>query len=189
MLTLIVKLYKTVSIKYNLKQNITILNSIAHGFLNILTTDMIHDLKNVHSNSSSKSSRQMSNITDNPFDESSYYPNDTTGISSNSTGITSPPPFYTKRLNRISKMTRFKFLPKRKQYSNQTPHIVHSKSNTQSFLPHYSPVTTNPNDYTLTTSPVDCEMDTPVRIYSKTNYSFPPPSFNTDHFDFFTPPT
>ena len=63
----------------------------------------------------------MSNITDNPLDESSYNPNDTTSISSNPTGITSPPPFYTKRPIRISKMTRFKFLPKRKQYSNQTP--------------------------------------------------------------------
>ena len=49
MLTLIVKLYKTISKKYNLKQNITILNSIAHGFLNILTADMIHDQKNVRS--------------------------------------------------------------------------------------------------------------------------------------------
>ena len=189
MLSLNVKLYKTVSIKYNLKQNITILNSIAHGFLNIITADMIHDLKNVRSKSSSKSSHQMSNITDNPLDESSYNSNDTTGISSNLTGITLPPPFHTTRPNRISKMTRFKFLPKRKQYSNQTPLKVHSKSNTQSSLPHYSPVTTNPNDYTLTTSPVDCEMDTPVRIYSKTNYSFPPPSFNTDQSDFFTPPT
>ena len=44
MLTLIVKLYKTISIKYNPKQNITLLNSIAHGFLNILTADMLHDL-------------------------------------------------------------------------------------------------------------------------------------------------
>ena len=161
--------------------------------INILTADMIHDQKNVPSKSSSKSSHQMSNITDNPLDESSYNPNDTTGISSNPTSITSPPPFYenpfTKRPNRISKMTRFKFLPKRKQYSNQTPHNVHSKSNTQSSLPHFSPVTTNPIDYTLTTSPVHCEMDTPVRICSKTNYSFPPPSFNTDHSDFFTPPT
>ena len=188
MLTLIVKLYKTISIKYNLKQNITLLNSIAHGFLKILTAHMLHDLKNNRSKSSSKSSHQMSNITDNPVDESSYNPNDTTGISSNSTGITSPTPFFTKRPNRISKMTRI-FLPKRKEYSNQTPHIVHSKSNTQSSLPHYSPVTTNPNDYTLTTSPVDCEMDTPVRIYLKTNYSFPPLSFNTDHSDFFTPPS
>ena len=45
MLTLIVKLYKTYSIKYNPKQNITIPNSIAHGFLYILTTEMIPDLK------------------------------------------------------------------------------------------------------------------------------------------------
>ena len=113
---------------------------------------MIHDLKNARSESSPKSSLQMSNITDNPVDESSYHPNDTTGISSNPTGITSPPPFYTKRPNRISNMTCFKFLPKRKPYSNQTSHNVHSKSNTQSSLPHYSHVTTNPNDYTLTTS-------------------------------------
>ena len=189
MLTLIVKLYKTIFIKYNLKQNITLFNSIAHGFLNILTADMIYDLKNTRSKSSSKSSHQMPNITDNPVDESSFNPNGTTGISSNPTGITSPPPFYTKRPNRISKMTRFKFLSKRKPYSNQTSHNVHSKSNTQSSLPHYSPVTTNPKDYTLTTSSVDCEMDTPVRIYSKTNYFFPPPSFNTDHSDFFTHPT
>ena len=45
MLKLIVELYKTISIKYNLKQNITILNSIAHGFLNIPTADMVNDLK------------------------------------------------------------------------------------------------------------------------------------------------
>ena len=131
----------------------------------------------------------MSNITDNPLIETSYNPNDTTAISSNPTGIPSPPPFYTKRPNRISKITRFKFLPKRKPCSNQTPHNVRSKSNTQSSLPHYSSVTTNPNDYTLNTSPVVYEMDTPVRIYSKTSYSFPPPSFNTDHSNFFTPPT
>ena len=128
MLTLIVKLYKTISIKYNLKQNTTLLISIAHGFLNILTADMIHDLKKSRSKSSSKSSHQLPNITDNPIDESSYNPNETTGISSNPTGITSPPPFYTKRPNRISKMTCFKFLPKRKPYSNQTSHNVHSKS-------------------------------------------------------------
>ena len=93
MLTLIVKSYKTISIKYNLKQNITLLNSIAHGFLNILTADMIHDLKNTRSKSSSKSSHQLPNINDNPVDESSYNPNDTTAVSSNPTGITSPPPF------------------------------------------------------------------------------------------------
>ena len=189
MLTLIVKLYKTISIKYNPKQNFTILSSFAHGFLNILTADMVNDLKSVRSGTSSKSSNQLSTITENPLEESSFNPIDTTGISSNPTGISSSPPFYTKRSNRISKMTRFKILPKRKQHSNHTPHNTQSKSNTQSSLPHYSSVTTNPNDYPLNTTLVDSEMDNHVRIYSKTNYSFPPLSFNTDHSDFFTPPT
>ena len=122
MLTLIVKLYKTISIKYNLKQNITVLSSIAHGFLNILTADMVHDLKNARSKRSLESSNHLPNIIENSLDESSLNPNDTTGISSNPTSITSPPPFYTKHPTRISKMTHFKFLSKRKQYSNQKPY-------------------------------------------------------------------
>ena len=43
-LTLIVKLYKTISIKYNLKNNITLLSSIAHGFFNVLAARMVSDL-------------------------------------------------------------------------------------------------------------------------------------------------
>ena len=92
-------------------------------------------------------------------------------------------------------MTRFKFLSKRKLYSNQKLHTDQSKPNTASSVPHYS-VATNPNDYPLNASPnyplntssVTCEMDNPVRVYSKTNYSFPPPCFQSDHSDFFTPP-
>ena len=189
MLALIVKPYKTISIKNNLKQNIAIPHSIAHGSLNIFTADMINDLKSIRSKTSSKSSHQLSTITENPLDESSFNPNDTTDIPPNPTGIISPPRFFTKNLNRISKMTSFKFLPKRIHHSNHPPHNTQSKSNTHSSLPHYSSVTTDPNDYPLNTSLFDSEMDTPVRIYSKTNYSFPLPSFNTDHSDFFTPPT
>ena len=95
MLTLIVKLYENISISYNLKQNITVLSSIAHGFLNILTADMINDLKNARSKRSFKSSNHLPNITENPLDESFLSPHDTTGISSNPTGFISPPPFYT----------------------------------------------------------------------------------------------
>ena len=43
-LTLIVKLYKTISIKYHLKNNNTLFSSIAHGFFNILTAQMVNDL-------------------------------------------------------------------------------------------------------------------------------------------------
>ena len=156
--------------------------------MNILTADMLHDLKVTRSKRSLKSSNHLPNITENSLDESSSNLHDTIGISSNPTGITSPPPFYTKRPNRISKLTHFKFLPKRKQYSNQKPNTGQSTSITSSSLPHYSSIITNPNDYPLNTSSVTCEMETPVRIYSKTNYSFPPPSFQTNHSDFFTSP-
>ena len=53
-LTLIVKLYKTISIKYNLKNNITIFSSIAHGFFNVLTARMVND-PNVTQNKKPKS--------------------------------------------------------------------------------------------------------------------------------------
>ena len=43
-LKLIVKLYITISTKYNLKNNITLFSSIAHGFYNILTAQMVNDL-------------------------------------------------------------------------------------------------------------------------------------------------
>ena len=43
-LTLIVKVYQTISIKYNLTNNITSFSSIAHGFFNILTAQMVKDL-------------------------------------------------------------------------------------------------------------------------------------------------
>ena len=43
-ITLIVNFYKTISIKYNLKNNITLFSSIAHGFFNILTAQMVNDL-------------------------------------------------------------------------------------------------------------------------------------------------
>ena len=43
-ITLIIKLYKTISIKYNLKNNNTLFSSIAHGFVNVLTAQMVNDL-------------------------------------------------------------------------------------------------------------------------------------------------
>ena len=61
----------------------------------------------------------------------------------------SPPPFYTKRHNRILKMTRFKLLPKRKQRFNRKGITDRSKFTTSLVqnpaLPHYSSVTPSPN--------------------------------------------
>ena len=42
----LLKFYRTISIKYNLQSNISILSSIAHGFFNIVTSEMITDINN-----------------------------------------------------------------------------------------------------------------------------------------------
>ena len=43
-ITLLIKFCKTISIKYHLKHNITLFSSIAQGFFNILTAEMVNDL-------------------------------------------------------------------------------------------------------------------------------------------------
>ena len=62
--TLIVKHYKTISIKYNLKNNITLFSSIAHGFFNALTARMVSDL-NETQNKKPKSTLLKSKALDN----------------------------------------------------------------------------------------------------------------------------
>ena len=88
--------------------------------------------------------------------------------SQNSNRVISPPPFYTKRPTRnLPKMSKPEFLPKRKSYNKIT--IDNSKQVTQNMthpsLPHYTNVTSKSDN---------TETETPVKNYSKTNYSFPP---------------
>ena len=45
-LTFLLRFYRTISIKYNLQSNISILSSIAHGFFNLVTSEMVTDLNN-----------------------------------------------------------------------------------------------------------------------------------------------
>ena len=45
-LTFLLRFYRTISIKYNLQSNISILSSIAHGFFNIVTSELVTDLNN-----------------------------------------------------------------------------------------------------------------------------------------------
>ena len=85
-LTLIVKLYKTISIKYNLKNNITLFSSIAHVFFNVLTARMVNDL-NETQNKKPKSTLLKSKSLDNFIDTS---PN----LINHSADVTSPPPFF-----------------------------------------------------------------------------------------------
>ena len=191
-----IKVHKTISIKYNLEQNITIFSSIAHGFFNILTSEMVNDLKDAPSKKRAQRPNKISSkfspltITESPLNQTSInsdYPSDNLQFSPNRkndsqnlNGITPPPPFYTKRPTRkLPKMSNLKFLPKRKSYNTIT--IDYSKQVTQPVLhpsiPHYTNVTSKSDTYQLNSTPLDnIETVTPVKIYSKTNYSFPPSS-------------
>ena len=108
-LTLIVKLYKTISIKYNLKNIKTLFSSIAHGFLNVLTARMVNDLNETH-NKKPKSTILKSKSLENLID--------TSPVSNNhSTDVTSPPPFYTKHPNKLQ-FPKFNLFPKRHHNSH-----------------------------------------------------------------------
>ena len=131
----------------------------------------------------------ITHVIDNPLDDFSNSDDQTNPITT-PTGITSPPPFHTKRPNKFKNMAQFKSIPKRKQNphpkSNQNTSRLHSSPVQNPTLPNYStpndtttPVTTTPNDYSLDNTSANTDNDSPVKIYSKTNYPFPPPSFQT----------
>ena len=172
-LTLIVKLYKTISIKCNLKNNITLFSSIAHGFLNVLTARMVSDLHETQ-NKKPKSTLLKSNSLDNFIDTS---PN----LINQSTDVTSPPPFYTKRPNKIQ-FPKFNLFPKRHHNSHHKTAPLPFSPAQHPPLPNYTQKNFHSNDNlttqhdTLINNPVTSTTDTPIKIYSRINYPFPPPS-------------
>ena len=115
-ITLIIKLYKTISINYNLKQVITVFSSIAHGFFTNIIAEMVNDLTDTYRKKPKlafQTSKFLTHMTDNPLDD--FSDNQRNSIIK-PTGITSSPSFCTKRSNRPN-MTRFKLFPKRKQFN------------------------------------------------------------------------
>ena len=77
----------------------------------------------------------------------------------------------------LPKISKLNFLPKRKSYNTIT--IDNSKLVTQSLsqlsLPHYTNVTSKSDTYHLDSTSLDnTETEPPVKIHSKTKYSFPP---------------
>ena len=178
-LTLIVKPYKTISIKCNLKNNNTLFSSTAHGFFNILTAQMVNDLHDTQNKKPKKSffkSKSLDHLSDTQ-----------TTLIDLSTGITSPPPFYTKRPKKLQ-IPEFKLFPEKHHFSQpkttlQTSNFPFSPDQHPSLsLPNYSNNHSYPNDNsatqhdTLTNAPVTSNTDTPIKIYSRINYPFPPPS-------------
>ena len=106
-----------------------------------------------------------------------------TNLINHSTGITSPPPFYTKRSNKLQ-ISKFKLFPKRHLFSRpkitlQTSTLPSSEQH--SSLPNYSNTNSHPTDNlapqhdTLIKDHVTSNTDTPIKIYSRVNYHFPPP--------------
>ena len=169
----------TISIKYNLKNNITLFSSIAHGFFNILTAQMVNDLHDTQ-NKTPKVPFLKSKSLDHLSDTS-------INIITHSTGITSPPPFYTKRPNELQ-IPQFKLFPKIHHFSQ--PKITFQLSTLRSSeqhpsFPNYSTTNSHPNDNlaiqhdTIINTSVTSNTDTPFKIYSRVNYPFPLPSSRT----------
>ena len=166
--------------KYNLKNNITLISSIAHGFFNVLTAQMVKDLNDTQ-NTKPKNTLFKSKSLDNFIDTSTHLIN-------HSTGITSFPPFYTKRSYKLH-IPKFKLFPKRHPFSHPKTTLQTStlplSSDQHPPLPNYSNYSNknlHPNDNlatphdTLIDNPVTSNTDTPIKVYSRVTYPFPPPS-------------
>ena len=144
-------MYKTISTKYNPNQKISILSSIPHGFIIVLTAEMVNDLHDKPKLATKISKHSpLTHLTDNPLDY--FLHSDDQSIHNTApTGITSPPPVYTKHSIRFNKMARLNFFPKQKQTlhhkTNQRTPTLHSSPGQNPTLPNYSSVTTTPNDY------------------------------------------
>ena len=115
-----------------------------------------------------------------------HFSDTSTNLITHSTGITSPPPFYTKHPNKLQ-IPKFKIFPKRHHFSQlqttlQTSTLPFS-SDQHPILPNYSNNHSHPNDNlatphdTLTNNTVTSNTDTPIKFYSRVNYLFPPPFF------------
>ena len=134
---------------------------------------MINDLNDTQ-NKIPKNTLLKSKSLDNFSDTSTILIN-------HSTGITSLPPFYTKRPNKFI-MSKFKLFPKRHHFSHPKTTLPTStlpfSSEQHSSLPNYSNNNSHPNDNlatprdTLTNAPVTSNTDTPIKIYSRVELSF-----------------
>ena len=131
---------------------------------------MVSDLHDTQ-NKKPKSTLLISKSLDNFIDTS---PN----LINHSTDVTSPPPFYTKRPNKIQ-FPKFNLFPKRHHNSHQKTSPVPFSPVQHPPLPNYTHKNFHPNENlttqhdTLINNPVISTTDTPIKIYSRINYPFP----------------
>ena len=139
----------------------------------VLTARMVSDLHEAQ-NKKPKSTLLKSKSLDNFIDTS---PN----LINHSTDVTSPPPFYTKRSNKIQ-FPKFTFFPKRHHNSHHKTTPLPFSPVQHPPLPNYTHKNFHSNDNlttqhdTLINNSVTSTTDTPNKIYSRINYPFPPPS-------------
>ena len=169
--------YKTIFNKYNLKHNITLLKSIAHGFFNILTAEMVNDL-NETQNKKPKNTLLKSKSLDNFSDTSTNLINHSTALLPLHLSIRNVlTNFRCPNLNYFRNDTTF-LTPKITLRTSTVPF----SSEQHPSLPNISNKNSHPNDNlatphdTLTNAPVTSNTDTPIKIYSRINYPFPSPS-------------
>ena len=153
---------------------------------------MVNDLNHTH-RKNPKLALPTSKLQDNFSDTLNPFSDNRTPSIKTTNGITSPPPFYTKRPIKF-RSTRFKLFPKRSPLSqptvnNRTPVLLSSQEQNP-LLPNYSIASSIQHDNyphqhdNLTTrldnlakdTSVKNATETPIKVYSKTNYNFPPPS-------------
>ena len=134
---------------------------------------MISDLHETQ-NKKPKSTLLKSKSLDNFIDTS---PN----LINHSTYVTSPPPYYTKRPNKLQ-FPKFNLFPKRQHNSHHETAPLPFSPVQHPPLPNYTHKNFHPNDNlttqhdTLINNPVTSTTDTPIKIYSRIKYPFPPPS-------------
>ena len=139
----------------------------------VLTAQMVNDL-NETQNKKPKSILFKSKSLDNLTDTS-------TNLIIQSTDITFPPPFYTKRPNKLQ-FPKFNLFPKKHHNSQQKTAPLLFSSIPHPPLPNYTQKNFHPNDNlttqhdTLINNSVTPTTDTPIKIFSRVNYPFPPPS-------------
>ena len=134
---------------------------------------MVNDL-NETQNKKPKGTLLKSKSLDNFFDTS-------TNLINHSTDVTSPPPFYTKRPNKLQ-FPKLNLFPKRHHNSHQKTAPLPFSPVQHPPLPNYTHKNIHPNDNlttqhdTLLNSSVTSTTHTPIKTYSRINYPFPPPS-------------
>ena len=137
---------------------------------------MVNDLKEAQ-NKKPKSTLLKSKSSDNFIDTSRNF-------IIHSTDVTSPPPFYTKRPNKLQ-VPIFNLFPKRHHNSHKKTAPLPFSPVQHPQLPNYTHKNFHPNDNlitqhdTLINNSVTPTTDTPIKTYSRGNYPFPPPSSRT----------